>query len=313
MIPSARLLERPWCQFLHRFRAAVSPIKLELVVKVLLPDGNARLEAGVEDLLAQRLALGVDRLVLWGQLRDRSSVYLNARTLPFVDAGWRQLLERIDAGGWPLEGALLDLEPDLRRLSGLSRLEGSAWRWLLRGQSDLPESSVHELQSLVSILAARGPVIAAVPPLSILGPLAPLAARRLGLLVDGVAWPEITEMTYTSFLLPVLGPVLGNDRAWRLAGAAAGALARASTRRPGRRSVICGTCGIGLLGNEPCFPHARSMRAQVRAAASARPHAIGVFNLLGLVSDGRGYRPGLMPDEARWEPWARMLREELMG
>lgn len=237
-------------------------------------------------------------------------MYLNAGSLERVTAGWRALLGELDQVAVPLEGAVLDLEPDLRHLDGLYRGRPGALAWLLGRRPD-HDRAVASARALNALLSARAPVLAAVPPTQILGPLGPLLERRLGLPVTGVDWGERTEMTYTSFLLPWLRGLGSEVLAWRLAGLAAGPLVRAHVKSPGRTSAILGTCGIGTLGDEPCFPHAEAMRTQVRAAAQAQPHALGVFNLLGLVSPGKGYRPGLEPDEDRWRRWAKMLREEL--
>ena len=313
MVPAARLLEPAWRNFLAGFRERVRPLVVELVLKVLLPGEEGRLEDDVEALLSTRTLLPVDRLVLWGQLRNREAVYLNSETVAQVAEGWRRLESRCDFMGWRLEGALLDMEPNLTRLQGLTRLDASAYAWLARGARESLRAATDELDKLIASLGARCDVVVARPPLSVLGSLGPAFARHLGLVADVGKGAEISEMAYTSFLLPALGTVVGPQRAWSSAGRAAGVLARAHTRGEGRRSVICGTCGIGLLGTEPCYPHARAMRPQVRAVAQARPHALGVFNLLGIASDGRGYRDGLQPDEARWTPWADMLRDELSG
>ncbi len=289
--------------------------RVELVLKVELPGAEGvGLDAGLLALLREREALCVDRIWLWGQLADRSRIYLNTGSWPLVFAGWERLVDGLDAAGLSPEGLFFDLEPDFDLLEGLFRGDLRAlWSMFRRyGRGD-HRGRVDQVAEALGRLRARVgvevPVLAACFPTGWLGPLGPLVARVSGAPLVGTSgvmiWDEVTAMNYTSFLLPWMGGA--NAVALWIAARAGGVVARAHVRQASRQgargSVICGVCGVGVLGDEPCYPSPESMASVLREVAQAGPRALEIFNLMGLIQAGAEVGE-VRVDEDRWRRWA---------
>lgn len=327
LIGVERLYGEAMLRFMGGFRAALAQQgwsgSVELVLKVLLPaDGDVVAPALVERLAPSvRGELEVDRLWLWGQLVDRQRVYLNVGTVTPIFAGWRRLMRQLERAGVAVEGAFFDLEPDREVLEVLSdswvrgarELVGGARLTSHRRAASRMAAEVEELRADLG-----APVLAACAPVTVLGPWVPWGERLIGtpLVCEerGPIFPELTCMNYTSFGLPRLGGVEA-ARAWSRAARAGGWVARRHvewTRSLGIvGSVICGTNCVGILGDEPSFPHAAAMRELLHRTAEARPNALEVFNLTGIVYGPQGVDADFAVNEPRWRAWAGVLAEAL--
>lgn len=293
---------------------------LELVLKLVLPRAGEDLPAASLRLLhpETRAQLPAQRVWLWGQLADRSRVYLNLRTWPHVLDGWRRLLGLLERHHLPLEGAFFDLEPDRRDLQllsdalplGAAALAAHARPHRATRQTALLSAAIRGLRGEIA-----APLLAACAPITALpDPLVDPAAAFLGTpLCDpegAPIWPALAVMNYVSFLLPVFG---GLDRplAWRASGRLGGLLAarhrRWSARRGVESSVICGTNCIGILGDEPSYPHADAMMPLLEAAVRAEPGPLEVFNLTGLLLGPGGFEPSRPVELPRLRAWGAAL------
>lgn len=323
MVPLARWGEAGVAEGLAQLRAKLAEGphgwrgSLELVVKVEL--GAAPDEALCH--VARGVGLGVDRVWLWGQLPRAQGVFLNRWTWPQVFDGWACLLDDLEAREVAPQGLFFDLEPELSALEAVFRREPGAWE-RLRARNAAPghERAVEGVAGRLAELRARtgAPILAACVPLSGFGAEAELAAERaLGLPVhrgDGRSvWPELSVMVYTSFALPRLG--LDRPSAWRAVGELGAWLAKAhvqqAARAGARGSVICGLCATGILGDEPIYPGPTAMLPLLRGAVAARPHALEVFELRGVLGDGAAKGDRWRADPARIDAWAAALREVL--
>ncbi len=293
---------------------------LELVLKLILPRPGEDLPPSLLRLLhpERRPLLPAQRVWLWGQLADRSRVYLNLRTWPHVLDGWRCLLRLLRRHRLPLEGAFFDLEPDRSDLQLLSdALPLGAAALAAHARPHRAARQTADLQRAVLDLQRDldAPLLAACAPITALpDPLVDPAAAFLGTPLcahDGAPiWPALAVMNYTSFLLPLLGGP-HQPLAWR-ATAHLGALLAArhhrwSARRGIQSSVICGTNCIGILGDEPSYPHAHAMTPLLHAAARAEPGPLEVFNLTGLLFGPHGFAPDRPVDLPRLHAWGAAL------
>ena len=327
LLGAEELFSDPLVAFMAGFREVLEGLgwrgSLEVVLKVLLPSEGDAVDEALWDRLggSGRQALAADRIWLWGQLVDRQRVYLNTGTHEAVFSGWRRLLAQMAAAGVVPEGLFFDLEPDRWVLEVLS----DSW---VRGAGEvLGEARLlsHRRSALEIGEAVRGlmaqtgvPVLAACAPLTLFGRWVPWAERVVGtpLVCEerGPIWPELTCMNYVSFGLPTLGGV-GAARAWARSARIGGWVARrhvAWARAQGVvPSVICGTNCVGILGDEPSYPDAASMRGLLLATAAAKPNALEVFNLTGIVYGPGGVDAEFRVDEGRWRAWAAVLGEAL--
>jgi hypothetical protein len=316
------LLGRAFDDFWRTFPALLASRgwsgSLELVTKVVLAAPGTAVEVGTSRLLSERAGIPVDRVWLWGQHWDPAKVFLNRSTLDEIFDGWDRTLSGLGAAAGSLEGIFFDLEPNLAHLERLRELRSfpSAFRKMLT-QSMVAGTGARHLRVRLAELRATSaaPVMAACVPVGGLGGLSWILERALGTpMTEGLEplWPELTAMVYPSFALPlldVLGPARANLVAARLGRALTAAHLRHWRHTAVAASVICGTNCVGILEDEPSFAGPEAMAPLLRAAVELRPHALGVFNLSGIVYGPRGGAGAPLP--ALWRRWGEVLGDVL--
>ncbi len=266
--------------------AALAARGVELVLAV-----RPHTAAGAPRALAAAAAAGV-RVSVWPMLADGAGRWASAWNTSAYAAFAEGLCARLDAAGAPYAGLLVDLEPPVDALRGVTagarRALGAVAALARRPREPDAET---RLAALAGACAARGVgVTAAVAPM--------LAAdgrggwqRLLGTPVDGVGWAAVHAMAYTSMAEGYL-PGLGRAGARSLLGATGLAL---RAHYGARAALSLGVVAPGALGDEAPYRSVAELADDVAIARACGVEDLALFDLRGALA-----RPPL-------EPWLDAL------